>query len=50
MATAQQFRRIALALDGTTEASHFDLAAFKVKRIYATLASDGKRNTERTMS
>lgn len=42
MATAQQFRRIALALDGTTEAPHFDRAAFKVKRIYATLAPDGK--------
>ena len=42
MATAQDFRRIALALEGTSEAPHFDRAAFKVKRIYATLAADGK--------
>ena len=42
MATAKDLRRIALALDGTTEAPHFDRTAFKVKRIYATLASDGR--------
>jgi hypothetical protein len=42
MATAKDFRRIALSLDGTTEAPHFDRTAFKVKRIYATLAGDGK--------
>ena len=42
MATAQQFRKIALTLEGTSEAPHFDRAAFKVKRIYATLAADGK--------
>ena len=42
MPTAQDFRRIALALEGTSEAPHFDRAAFKVKRIYATLAADGK--------
>jgi hypothetical protein len=42
MATAKDFRRIALALDGTTEAPHFDRTAFKVRRIYATLAPDGK--------
>jgi hypothetical protein len=35
-------RRIALSLDGTIEAPHFDRAAFKVKRIYATLPADGK--------
>ena len=35
-------RRLALALEGTTEAPHFDRAAFKVKRIYATLAADGR--------
>lgn len=39
---ATDFRRIALSLPGTTEAPHFDRAAFKVKRIYATLAADGK--------
>lgn len=42
MATARQFRTIALALDGTSEAPHFDRAAFRVNRIYATLAADGK--------
>ena len=42
MATAKDFRRIALSLSGTTEAPHFDRTAFKVRRIYATLASDGR--------
>ncbi|MDO9413196.1 MAG: MmcQ/YjbR family DNA-binding protein [Pseudolabrys sp.] len=42
MSTAAQFRRMALALEGTTEAPHFDRAAFKVDRIYATLAADEK--------
>ena len=42
MATAKDLRRIALSLDGTTEAPHFDRTAFKVRRIYATLAADGR--------
>ena len=42
MARASDLRRIALALEGTSEAPHFDRAAFKVKRIYATLAADGR--------
>jgi hypothetical protein len=42
MATANDLRRIALGLEGTTEAPHFDRAAFKVARIYVTLAADGK--------
>lgn len=42
MATAKDFRRIALSLPGTTEAPHFERTAFKVRRIYATLAPDGK--------
>lgn len=41
MASAADLRRIALALAGTTEAAHFDRAAFKVDRIYVTLAGDG---------
>lgn len=41
MATADDLRRIALSLEGTTEAPHFDRAAFKVARNYATLAADG---------
>ncbi len=42
MATAGDFRRIALSLEGTTEAPHFDRTAFRVARIYATLAADGR--------
>ena len=42
MATAKDLRRLALALEGTTEAPHFDRAAFKAARIYVTLAADGK--------
>lgn len=42
MATAQDLRRLALSLEGTSEAPHFDRAAFKVKRIYVTLAADGR--------
>lgn len=41
MTGADDLRRAALALPGTTEAPHFDRAAFKVKRIYVTLAADG---------
>ena len=36
-----QLRRIALSLEGTTEAPHFDRAAFKVARIYVTIVGDG---------
>jgi hypothetical protein len=42
VATAAQFRRLALALEGTSEAPHFDRTAFKVARTYATLAADGR--------
>jgi hypothetical protein len=42
MATDKDLRRLALSLEGTTEAPHFDRAAFKVARIYVTLAGDGK--------
>ncbi|MBI5130772.1 MAG: MmcQ/YjbR family DNA-binding protein [Rhodopseudomonas palustris] len=41
MATAAALRRMALALEGTVEAPHFDRAAFKTSRIYVTLAGDG---------
>ncbi|WP_158812567.1 MmcQ/YjbR family DNA-binding protein [Methylocapsa sp. S129] len=40
MASSDDLRRIALSLEGTSEAPHFDRAAFKVARIYATLAAD----------
>jgi hypothetical protein len=42
MATGKDLRRMALALEGTTEAPHFDRAAFKVARIYVTLSADGR--------
>lgn len=42
MSTAADFRRIALSLEGTSEAPHFDRRAFKVRTIYATLAADGR--------
>lgn len=42
MSTAADLRRIALSLEGTVEAPHFDRAAFKVARIYATLPPDGR--------
>jgi hypothetical protein len=41
MATAEDFHRIALALDGTTAAPYFERTAFKVRRIDAALAADG---------
>jgi hypothetical protein len=41
MASSHDFRRIALSLEGTRETPHFDRTAFKVARIYATLAADG---------
>jgi hypothetical protein len=42
VATGKDLRRLALSLQGTTEAPHFDRAAFKAVRIYVTLAADGK--------
>ncbi len=41
MVTAEEFRRLALALEGTMEAPHLDRTAFRVARIFATLAPDG---------
>lgn len=41
MVTAADLRQIALSLEGTTTLQHFDRTAFKVRRIYATLAADG---------
>ncbi len=42
MATGEDLRRMALSLEGTVEAPHFDRAAFKVARIYVTLGPDGR--------
>lgn len=41
MATADDMTKIALSLEGTVAAPHFERTAFKVKRNYATLAADG---------
>ena len=40
--TAEPFARLALALDGTTEAPHFDRRAFKTRTTFATLAADSR--------
>ena len=40
MVDADDGRRVALSLPGTTEAPHFDRIAFAVRRIYATLGPD----------
>lgn len=42
MSTSADLRRIALSLEGTTEAPHFDRIAFRARRIYVTLAADAK--------
>ena len=41
MATADDLRRLALALPGTIETLHQDQLAFMVMRTYVTLAPDG---------
>lgn len=38
--TKADFRRVVLALSGTQEVSHFEWRAFKVRRIFASLAPD----------
>jgi hypothetical protein len=40
--TKARVRKLVLALEGASEAAHFDRAAFRTPRkIFATLASDG---------
>ena len=41
MASAADLNELAMALEGTVSAPHFDRTAFKVARTYATLAADG---------
>lgn len=41
MATADDFRRLALGFRGTVAEPHMDRTAFRVVRTYATLAPDG---------
>jgi hypothetical protein len=41
--TAQEARDLALALEGASEAAHFNRTAFRTpRRIFATLAADGE--------
>lgn len=40
--TGADLRRIALSLEGVSEAPHFDRAAFRYVKIFVTLAADGK--------
>jgi hypothetical protein len=42
MASGEDLRRIALSLPDVTEAPHFDRLAFRVSRIFTTLAADRK--------
>ena len=42
MATSADLRRLALSLEGASEAPHFERTAFRARRIYVTLAADGK--------
>src|SRR5690349_11494198 len=42
MTSSTEFTAIAMALEGTVSAPHFDRTAFKVRRTYATLAADGQ--------
>lgn len=42
MVTADDFRRLALACPGVSEAPHFDRVAFRARIIFASLAADGK--------
>lgn len=41
MITREVFRALALDLEGVTEQPHFERLAFRVRRIFATLAPDG---------
>lgn len=42
MADAADLEEIACGLEGTQSHPHFDRKAFKARRIYATLAADGR--------
>jgi hypothetical protein len=42
MADVEDLRRLALAINGTSEAPHFERTAFKIDRIYATLPKDSQ--------
>lgn len=42
MASADDLRSIALAMPGTAVAPHFDRIAYRARKIFATLAADGR--------
>ena len=42
MATAAILTKLAMALEGTEERPHFDRLAYRVRRVYVTLAADRK--------
>lgn len=42
MATGKMLRDVALGLEGTEERPHFERMAFRVRRVYVTLAGDEK--------
>ena len=42
MISADRFRALCLALEGTTAAPHFDRTAFRARKIFATLPPDGR--------
>jgi YjbR len=42
--TGNDLRRLALSLEGVSEAPHFDRAAFRAARIFVTLGGDGTAN------
>ncbi|MBI1403293.1 MAG: MmcQ/YjbR family DNA-binding protein [Porphyrobacter sp.] len=42
MVTDDTFRTAALALSGVSEAAHFDRRAYRRRKIFATLAADGR--------
>jgi hypothetical protein len=42
VATGGDLRKIALSLEGATEAAHFDRRAFRARKTFVTLAADGK--------
>ena len=42
MVTSRRFAEMASALPNVVSAPHFDRTAFKVRRIFATLAADGQ--------
>lgn len=42
MVTPGEFTSIALSFDGVTAYPHFDRTAYKIRRIFVTLAGDGR--------